>query len=289
MQKQAISEAKETIYNQFFQVSINSRDSRQDTSKKQLISQNSIAGSLNPHVSAVHSKARTAWYSDLKKQNSPITDLFTGQQTTLVKCQQCTTESYQFENFYSLPVPIPTNLNATFYLTIIRRCQSRISPTIVSYGVQITRKSTLQQLMDEIDKLAKLSFKYSVCELAQSKIYRTYIQDDLQCTIVDTIYKRTNQLFIYEINDEYILSPPKQELGFQKQKRFSSLADLEPGKVIEVQDKYSKWYVAIVTCCILGDINKVKIHYYHLNERWDEWFEESPETLQRLLPFGASG
>jgi len=70
--------------------------------------------------------------------------------------------------------------------------------------------------MDETDKLARLNFKYCVCELAQSKIYRTYIQDDLQGTIVDTIFKRTNQLYIYEINDEYILSMPKQELGFQK-------------------------------------------------------------------------
>jgi len=59
--------------------------------------------------------------------------------------------------------------------------------------------------------------------------------------------------------------------------------------VIEVQDKYSKWSVALVTCCILGEINKVKIHYYHLNERFDEWFEESPENLLRLLPYGASG
>jgi len=49
--------------------------------------------------------------------------------------------------------------------------------------------------------------------------------------------------------------------------------------VIEVQDKYSKWYVALVTCCMPGEVNKVKIHYYHLNERFDEWFEESPETL----------
>ena len=59
--------------------------------------------------------------------------------------------------------------------------------------------------------------------------------------------------------------------------------------MVDAQDKYSKWYVAIVTCCMLGDINKVKIHYYNFNERWDEWFDESPETLQRLLPFGASG
>jgi len=63
--------------------------------------------------------------------------------------------------------------------------------------------------MDETNKLARLNFKYCVCELAQSKIYRTYILDDLQATIVDTIYKRTNQLFIYEINDEYILGIPK--------------------------------------------------------------------------------
>ena len=86
-------------------------------------------------------KAKEAWYSDLRKINSPVTDLFVGQQTTQITCMACNSKSFTFENFYSLPVPLPTNFNTTFYITLIQRsAETRDSKAqVTQFGVQINK------------------------------------------------------------------------------------------------------------------------------------------------------
>jgi hypothetical protein len=36
-------------------------------------------------------------------------------------------------------------------------------------------------------------------------------------------------------------------------------------------------------------LTRICVHFYQLNQRFDEWFEENIENLRRLRPHGASG
>lgn len=35
-------------------------------------------------------------------------------------------------------------------------------------------------------------------------------------------------------------------------------------------------------------VNRVLVHFYQLHQKFDEWYEESSESLKRLKPLGAS-
>lgn len=79
-----------------------------------------MTDSFNPNITEVEAKARSSWYQSLKETNSPISDLFVGQQTTEVTCLKCQNKSHTFENFYSLPIPLPANNKTIFYVNIVR-------------------------------------------------------------------------------------------------------------------------------------------------------------------------
>lgn len=95
-----------------------------------------VADSFNPNISDLEAKSKAAWFEALNQTNSPISDLFVGQQTTEVTCLKCLNKSHTFENFYSLPVPLPANNNTSFYVHIVRwQRHSRQHSNIVAYGI----------------------------------------------------------------------------------------------------------------------------------------------------------
>lgn len=75
---------------------------------------------MNPLISATEAKAKSAWFTALKEVNSPVSDLFVGQQTTEVTCLRCHQKTHTFENFYSLPVPLPVSKKSTIYVNLVR-------------------------------------------------------------------------------------------------------------------------------------------------------------------------
>jgi ubiquitin C-terminal hydrolase len=68
-----------------------------------------ISRLLNPNISIQERKSIEAWEREMKLQSSAISDLFVGQQSTTIECQQCKNKTYAFENFYTLSLPLPYN------------------------------------------------------------------------------------------------------------------------------------------------------------------------------------
>jgi len=136
----------------------------------------------------------------------------------------CNNKSFTFENFYSLPVPLPANFNTTFYITIVRRATVLSAKTqLSSYGVQINKFKPLSSLCDEIKKVSRLDSNFAVCELAQNKIYR--LHEDL-ATNLFFISKRTNQLYFYEFLDADKLKNDDQKLRKSFSKFFNSFDEI---------------------------------------------------------------
>jgi hypothetical protein len=84
------------------------------------------------------------------------------------------------------------------------------------------------------------------------------------------------------------------------QSAYTSFDEIRPGMLIDACDQYNKWYVGLVvekqqTMALPSPdsesvqlVNKVLVHFYQLHQKFDEWYEESPESLKRLKPLGAS-
>jgi ubiquitin C-terminal hydrolase len=106
MQQRAISEAKQNVYNEFF------KEGRIPSIEK--------TESFNPNISETEAKARAAWFQSLRVTNSPVTDLFVGQQATEITCLHCSNKHFTFENFYSLPIPLPVTSSTVFYVNYVR-------------------------------------------------------------------------------------------------------------------------------------------------------------------------
>ncbi len=112
----------------------------------------------------------------------------------------CNNKSFTFENFYSLPVPLPANSKTTFYVNLIRRVESPFQKIqLIAYGVHLNKFKTLENLCEEIKKISQSDQNFVICEIAQNRIYR--IHEDL-ATNLCFISKRTNQLNFYETLDE---------------------------------------------------------------------------------------
>lgn len=55
----------------------------------------------------VEEQSRNWWQYNLDRDNSIITDLFTGQLMNRLECNKCHHKSYAFDNFMDLSVSIP--------------------------------------------------------------------------------------------------------------------------------------------------------------------------------------
>ena len=71
-------------------------------------------------------------------------------------------------------MPLPVNLKVNFYVHILRRSKQAFYPSINAYGLTLSRTNSLADLLVQLDGMVKLMFKYVICEISQSKIYRTY-------------------------------------------------------------------------------------------------------------------
>ena len=60
-----------------------------------------------PGISPVELGNR-CWRRYLKRDDSPITDLFLGQLRSTLRCEDCSNESVTFEPFWFLSIPIPS-------------------------------------------------------------------------------------------------------------------------------------------------------------------------------------
>lgn len=149
----------------------------------------------------------------------------------------------------------------------------------------------LSNLIDEIKKLVNLSeSQFIVCEVAQNKIYR--VHEDTQ-TPLYFIAKRTNQLYFYEhCPSEIKPIVPNYIKSSQRGNAFASFDEVQPGMLVDAMDQYYKWYVGLVIEKEQATETtpvKVCVHFYQLHEKFDEWFEETPDNLKRLRPLRASG
>ena len=62
--------------------------------------------------------------------------------------------------------------------------------------------------------------------------------------------------------------------------------------MVDAMDQYLKWYVALVIDkepASQTSPARVCLYFYQLHQKFDLWFEESPENLRRVRPLMASG
>ena len=160
--------------------------------------------------------------------------------------------SYNFENWYSLPVPLPYNSKTIFYVHVVwRSSPTQIAP-IQAFGIQIEKKAQLNQLMLQIDQRAKLSQKSSkfvLCEIGNGRIYRT-LEDNTAPMAM--LCKRTNELHLFEQSPEGSVARkkapgPRDVLRKRSDPNWKpfNFEEIEPGTVIDCFDKEGRWHTAI--------------------------------------------
>jgi len=156
--------------------------------------------------------------------------------------------------------------------------------------MQINKHAKLAELWSQILAILGPESKFVVGEVVNNKVYRVYDDSNMQ---IESIYKRTNELFCYEqinINQDREKLAAKRPANAGKKKAFASYSDIVPGTILDAQDQYGKWYVALCTAREFDfekNRTKIKVHYYEFNDRWDEWFYEQPDRPNRLAPYAA--
>ncbi|KAM3143639.1 hypothetical protein pb186bvf_004401, partial [Paramecium bursaria] len=155
------------------------------------------------------------WNNHLARNNSIITDLFTGQFKSQVQCPDCRFISVTFDPFVSVSLPIPNKeyLSITFYLvfrdstTIPLKTQLRFpSTTLVSDIIEYVTKQknlnmnyfTLYSLVDNsIDKPMPLS--YTLKNLKESQNYY-FLYEEIDPVIDNKLDEKGKN---YEFHIEY--------------------------------------------------------------------------------------
>ena len=84
----------------------------------------------------------------------------------------------------------------------MKRSSPYVITPVVKYGVQIDKNAKLNDLMKEIERLSGLKeSRMAVVEVCNNKIYRMHAREDdsaNHATNLRTIYRRTNELTVYE-------------------------------------------------------------------------------------------
>ncbi|EDK42382.1 hypothetical protein LELG_00560 [Lodderomyces elongisporus NRRL YB-4239] len=123
--------------------------------------------------------ADTCWKQHLQRNDSVITDLFTGLYQSTLVCPDCNKTSITFDPFNDLTLPLPISKKWYHTFTIVDLSSLRLLPTrVMRLEVELQKTSNYDALVAYLAKYLKvpLSFLF-IYELFQNSIYADFQAD----------------------------------------------------------------------------------------------------------------